>query len=230
MMSTGVTRVVSGDPMLYGAFQTVADAVDASKEGDTVVVMPGTYSGEVEITLPNISILGMDAAGEFAQKTVLTSSGDATISYNMDGPGLIAGITVSQSSAGCGLLIAKGNPDVQNCEFSSKGSAPCIVVMGELAKPTVKFNLIQSCLGGGVVFCNKAEGVFEENKVCYNHKAGLNIATKANPVVRRNHIFSGHAGGVLIFDGGLGQLKENEIYGELCCCKFNQQRFSPHPP
>jgi pectin methylesterase-like acyl-CoA thioesterase len=43
------------------AYSTIADALSAASNGDTIVVAPGTYAGGLEIT-KSVSLLGAGAA------------------------------------------------------------------------------------------------------------------------------------------------------------------------
>ena len=44
-------------------------------------------------------------------------------------------------------------------------------------------------------------------------RSRLHSRTSSNPVIRRNKIFGGKNGGVLIYNSGEGLLEENDIYG-----------------
>jgi len=63
--------------------QSIQAAVDAARAGDTVLVMPGTYQGSVQVTRPDVTIRGEDA-----DRTVLTPAAQPSSATCADQPGV----------------------------------------------------------------------------------------------------------------------------------------------
>lgn len=45
--------------------------------------------------------------------------------------------------------------------------------------------------------------------------SGVQIRTGSNPIIKGNKIWGGQNGGVLVYNGGLGLLEQNEIFGKF---------------
>ncbi|KOB71119.1 F-box only protein 11, partial [Operophtera brumata] len=85
--------------------------------------------------------------------------------------------------------------------------------------PIVRHNKIHHGQHGGIYVHEKGQGLIEENEVYANTLAGVwittgstPIRTGSNPVIRGNKIWGGQNGGVLVYNGGLGLLEQNEIF------------------
>uniref|UniRef100_A0A673MAZ1 DNA mismatch repair protein Msh2-like n=1 Tax=Sinocyclocheilus rhinocerous TaxID=307959 RepID=A0A673MAZ1_9TELE len=76
--------------------------------------------------------------------------------------------------------------------------------------PIVRHNKIHD--GQHVYFYDNGHGVLEDNDI-YNHMySGVQIRTGSNPKIRRNKIWGGQNGGILVYNSGLGFIEDNEIF------------------
>ena len=57
---------------------------------------------------------------------------------------------------------------------------------------------IHQAKGVGVLVCDHARGLIEDNDICANARAGVAILSGGNPTVRLNKIHDGKDSGVLI--------------------------------
>ncbi|KAL3874906.1 hypothetical protein ACJMK2_037858 [Sinanodonta woodiana] len=100
------------------------------------------------------------------------------------------------------------------------------------SNPIVRHNKIHHGQHGGIYVHEKGQGLIEENEVYSNTLAGVWITTGSTPVLRRNRIHSGKQvrktgsnplirknkiwggqnGGILVYNGGLGMIENNEIF------------------
>ncbi|EPY80327.1 f-box only protein 11 isoform 3 [Camelus ferus] len=88
------------------------------------------------------------------------------------------------------------------------------------ANPTVVRCEIHHGQTGGIYVHEKGRGQFIENKIYANNFAGVwitsnsdpTIRTGSNPKIRRNKIWGGQNGGILVYNSGLGCIEDNEIF------------------
>uniref|UniRef100_A0A671YV72 F-box domain-containing protein n=1 Tax=Sparus aurata TaxID=8175 RepID=A0A671YV72_SPAAU len=88
------------------------------------------------------------------------------------------------------------------------------------ANPTVVRCEIHHGQTGGIYVHEKGRGQFIENKIYANNFAGVwitsnsdpTIRTGSNPKIRRNKIWGGQNGGILVYNSGLGFIEDNEIF------------------
>ena len=74
---------------------------------------------------------------------------------------------------------------------------------------------VHKAKGVGVLICDHARGLIEDNDICENARAGVAILSGGNPVVRLNRIHDGKDSGVLVSEKGRGRIEENDIFSNL---------------
>ena len=129
-------------------FDNIQDAINASSDGDAILVMPGTYTsnGNSVITLPNhgISIIGSGGAA-----TTIVDGQDARRGLIGNGGGdngtVIEGLTFQHGRAdnGGGLYLFDCDPTIRNCII-------------------LENNATQD---GGGIFCRRSDPVIENSTI-----------------------------------------------------------------
>jgi len=182
-----------------------------------VAVAPGTYHERLEVDKP-IDIIG---AGDV---------GDATI-IGVDGPVIqvasgrvacrIAKLTIVQRVVSEGVPMSGavrveggGVMVLEECAIASE-SGHCVVIKGADSCGYVLHNKVHDARGVGVLVCDHARGLVEDNDISGNSRAGVAILSSGNPVVRGNRIHDGKDSGVLVSEKGRGRIEENEIFANL---------------
>ena len=66
--------------------------------------------------------------------------------------------------------------------------------------------------GVGILVCDNAKGVIEDNTIACNGRAGIAILSGGDPVVRQNKIHNGLDSGVLVSEKGKGRIENNDIF------------------
>ena len=81
--------------------------------------------------------------------------------------------------------------------------------------PPLTPSQVHQAKGVGVLVCDHARGLIEDNDISGNARAGVAILSGGNPVVRVNRIHDGKDSGVLVSEKGRGRIEENEIFANL---------------
>jgi len=103
---------------------------------------------------------------------------------------------------------------LEECTIISS-SGHCIVVKGADSCGYILHNEVHQAKGVGVLVCDHARGLIEDNDIYANARAGVAILSGGNPVVRANRIHHGKDSGVLVSERGRGRIEENDIFGNL---------------
>ncbi len=189
-------------------YPTIQAAIQASADGDTVLVSPGTYFENIDflgkaivvrsVAGPSITIIDANRAGRVATfdsgEPVTATLTGFTLRNGLSGGG--AGIVIE---GGASATIA-GNVLTQN-EACGAGSA--IAILGPTA-PLIVGNLITNNPGTPGFPCSGGQG------------GGIYIAGSSNAqilhnVVSNNHFFAG--GGIALLNAGTPLIFGNEIVG-----------------
>lgn len=124
----------------HGPKRTIQAAIDASSDGDTIFVLPGTYFGTIDLDGKAITVIGTGGAA----LTILDANGagPAVVCNSFEGPDtVIEGLTIRDgftTGSGAGMLIALASPTITGCVFESNearvngGAISCT-----LASPTI---------------------------------------------------------------------------------------------
>ena len=80
-------------------------------------------------------------------------------------------------------------------------SGHCVVVKGADSCGYILHNHVHDAKGVGVLVCDHARGLVEDNDISTNARAGVAILSGGNPIVRNNKIHDGKDSGVLISEG-----------------------------
>jgi parallel beta-helix repeat protein len=71
---------------------------------------------------------------------------------------------------------------------------------------------VQTCALPIFLAYGSAKGKIIENDIYENNLAGIELSSKANPLIARNKIRNGGQNGVLVHSDGLGNFEQNDIY------------------
>lgn len=205
------------DPSTPGCFASIGAALACAKPHDTIAVAPGTYNERLDIDKP-VDIVG---AGEI---------GDVVVA-GVDGPVIqvsggrvacrVARLRITQKSATEGVPMSGavrveggGVLVLEECAVASS-SGHCVVIKGADSCGYILHNEIHDAKGVGVLVCDHARGLIEDNDISSNARAGVAILSGGNPTVRGNKIHHGKDSGVLVSEKGRGRIEENEIFANL---------------
>ena len=185
--------------------------IDSAADGDTVLVMAGTYVENINFEGKNIlvsSLFIINNDSSFIELTII--DGDEITSVvifdsNEDSSSILNGFTIR---GGLGYLA---DPDGDGDSYSYGGGVYC-----EFSSPTLSNLIIKENAspdgGGGGIFCYDADPIITNSTVIQNSSnsvgGGLYCKAGSNPIFN-NVIFDGnwasHGGGAYLRDNSIGE-------------------------
>ncbi len=212
--ASGATRYVddsvasSGGGTSWGtAFKTIQKGIDASSEGDTVIVAEGTYFENVQLNGKNIILQSTDPKDPAVVANTVIDGGDADSVVAFSGTEteacVLSGFTIRNGNATSGGGIHGGAyPDFTHATIENNtitgnsaeyGGGMCYC-HGTIQDNTITSNSAE--YGGGVSYCH---GTIENNAIMGNSAASRGGGlSSCHGTIRNNRITNNSAGG----DGG----------------------------
>lgn len=213
----GRTLVVGPDGA--GMYLTISSAVADARDGDRILVRPGTYRESVLVSR-SIEIIG---DGDSASVVVLSGAGPcfhlngsakALRNLTLHGGGFLD-YWIPATRREAALVVSEGSPVVEDLLVRESHG---IVVEGDDASPTVRRNVLLKGHGVGIWARWGAKGTIEENDIAGNELAGIMLAGEGtNPLVRANRIHDGAENydgyGIYVCAGAAGTVDGNTVFG-----------------
>ena len=174
---------------------TIQAGIDASVDGDIVIVQPGTYAENINFNGKNIELT---SAGGASSTIIQSSSGDAVITGSTDSSAALIGFTIS--SPGTGINSGPGGSTrfedliIQNC-----GNRGVYLnnYIGTIKNVQIKNNSADFN-GGGVHVNSNSDVVFRD------------------VIVSNNTSTAGSGGGGLWIENSVVLFQNTLIYGNSC--------------
>ena len=205
------------DPKTPGCFVSIAAAIACARSHETVLVAAGTYYERLEID-KSIDLVG---AGEVGDVTLIGSDGPVIQVSSPRVACRVAKLRIEQRTATEGVPMSgavrvEGGAALalEECTVVSS-SGHCVVVKGADSCGYILHNHVHDAKGVGVLVCDHARGLVEDNDISTNARAGVAILSGGNPIVRNNKIHDGKDSGVLISERGRGRIEANDIFANL---------------
>ena len=197
-----------------GVYPTISAALAKARPFETILVEPGSYRERLRLEKP-VEIVGLGPVGAAA----LIGVDGPTIEVATRVSCRIAGLRIEQRAHGevgamSGAVLIKGGATVivEECLVTSE-TGHCVVMQGVDSCGYVLHNEIHRGKGVGVLVCDSAKGVVEDNCISCNGRAGVAILSGGDPLVCMNKIYDGMDSGVLISERGRGRVEDNDIFG-----------------
>ncbi|MCX6246254.1 MAG: T9SS type A sorting domain-containing protein [Bacteroidetes bacterium] len=197
-----------------GDYPKIQQAINASVNGDTIVVAPGTYFENINFRGRNVlltSLFYLDRDTSYITSTIINGSTPADpdtascVIFNSgeDSTAILQGFTLM---GGLGTQWV----DIHGAGIFREGGGVII----ELSSPTVRFNIIRNNqaintqnmngAGGGGIRIGDGNPVIEDNIITGNQgQYGPGIVLNYTGCRIRNNIIAGNSGG-LTYNGGSG--------------------------
>jgi PPM family protein phosphatase len=156
-------------------FPSIGDAMEKAAAGDTILVEPGTYRGNLKLH-EGLHVLGRQAVIH-AEGTVVTADGIKT--------GRFAGFAIRGDAPEIGISIMNSDLEISAVEITGMQKAG--VVIGGSSTGTLRGSRIIANAGPGVVVRDTARPVIHQNTIAGN-RVGVHIRDTAVPVLTGNFI------------------------------------------
>lgn len=176
----GVAGAHGGTLAVPGTYSTIQSAIDASSNGDTILVAPGQYTQNLNFESKSIAV--RSTAGPAT--TIISVNGGTAVQMGPNSE--LTGFTVTGASAAFGAGIAvsgngaliKGNIFQGNAETAGGYGA---AIGGNVSSPTIVGNIFRNntadgqFLSGVVCFVNDSSPVIENNVFVNNPTRAINL-------------------------------------------------------
>jgi len=229
--ATSVTATIISIPDDY---PTIQQGIDASSDGDTVVVQPGTYVENINFNGRNIvlgSLFLISGDTSYISSTIIdgNQSGRVIIFENgEDSTGVITGFTIRNGSGGiyCGNNSSPTitNNIISGNSFDGGGGGLWL----QNSNPTISNNIISgntagSNGSGGGIGCRNSNPTISKNIISgntvtnYNGAGGGIYLDNSHPAIINNTITgntsNGDAGGIACYGGSIPLITNTICWG-----------------
>ena len=132
-------------------FASIQDQIDAASDGDTVLIQPGTYTGNINFKGKNIvvgSLYLTTGDASYIQQTIIDANKNGSVVKfeNDEGPeAVLAGVTLTNGSAyqGGGIYVNGASPTLRD-----------LVITGNQVLSCTEGPLTVTAAGGGIYLSN----------------------------------------------------------------------------
>ncbi len=214
-------------------YPTIQQGINASFNGDTVRVAPGTYVENIDFSGKNIVVGSWfldDGDPSYISSTIIdggASGSVVTFENGEDNTAVITGFTIQNglASRGGGITCSGGSsPEISNNTISGNsatqygGGIYC-----DHSSPTISDNTISgnsaTTYGGGGIYCHwNSSPTISDNTISGNtadHGGGIYYGGNSNPTISNNTISgntaSFHGGGIYCWEHTSPTISNNTI-------------------
>ncbi len=224
-------------------YPTIQEGIDASIDGDTVLVQPGTYVENIncnghKVVLASLLLTTGDTS--HVSSTIIDGNSSdrvITLENGEDSTTVICGFTIKNGFAlsGSGIYCGdnssptiRDNRITENSADANGGGIYCFRSSPIIIRNTIRENSAGGLYGlGGGVYCNESDPPIQDNKITDNYGSGI-CCEDANPLIRNNLISDNLGNGIICRSGSFAIISGNIISGNtafgpgsygggLCC-------------
>ena len=193
---------------------TIQAAIDAAKDGDTVLVAPGTYVENVNFKGKAITVTSSGGA----DATIIDGNQAGTVAtFNTgeDRTTVLSGFTLRNGKAGNGgaIVISNTSPSILNNRITANTASEGAGIYLYSGSAIIQHNVIthnySDSYGGGIDICGAASAQIIDNVITDNSSSydggGISIQAAATATISGNvirHNAAGNGGGGIWISGG----------------------------
>ncbi|UCE65293.1 MAG: right-handed parallel beta-helix repeat-containing protein [Candidatus Zixiibacteriota bacterium] len=221
---------------------TIQQGIDASVDGDTVLVQPGTYYENINFNGHNIvlgSLFLTTGDTSYIEQTAIDGDSAApAVSFEMgeNRLAILKGFTITDGYSLCGggiICQYNSNPAIISNIISGNsayngGGIYCFQSEPSILDNIVRNNTAQGTYGlGGGIYCNESNSEIANNMIIENIGSGITCESAA-PSINNNIISDNQSNGIVCKTGSSPVITNNTInnnsalgasaYGGGICC------------
>eukprot|EP01063_Lacrimia_lanifica_P015829 TRINITY_DN22490_c0_g1_i1.p1 TRINITY_DN22490_c0_g1~~TRINITY_DN22490_c0_g1_i1.p1 ORF type:complete len:460 (+),score=158.59 TRINITY_DN22490_c0_g1_i1:75-1454(+) len=190
-------------------YRSVHEALSVAKDGDRIVVYPGTYFESIRVA-KDVEVCGV---GPTDKIVLVSTDGTPTASFVGSCRGRLVGISLREMSrfGVCTLEVSGSSCAViEGCDMTTRQEANAVNVteQGEL---TLRGCYIHGAKGSAVMLRDNASAVIEDNKLVNIGCCGVQARHNATYTLQGNTISSAAFGGVEANENSRGTIGNNTI-------------------
>lgn len=203
----GRTLVVGADGA--GVYPTIGSAVAEARDGDRILIRPGTYRESVTIDR------SLEIVGDGDVRAIVVLSDDAPCFVLNGTTGRLACLTLRAAGptypVDWGSVLVSGGSVVLDGLILAESQG---IWVEEGASLTIRNSLIRDCRGLGIYVRDGASATIEDNEILGGGANGIWVSgLGTGPVIRRNKIHNNRDGGIYVADRETGTIEDNEVFG-----------------
>jgi outer membrane protein assembly factor BamB len=228
------------DLLVPSQFSTIQAAIDAAVTGDSVIIAPGTYTGDgnrnISISGKTITVRGTDPNNPAIVSSTVIDCNAAARGFTLDSSSILDGLTITDGNSfqGAGIYVSSPySPVIHNCVITNNSSLASGCGICSFGGPTIIGCTIthnySAAFGGGIHSIGSIGDDFEltttiidcniSNNSAANRGGAIYIATYGLVVVDKCRIInnsSATGGGIYITLGTL------DIYNSIVAANSSQ--------
>lgn len=189
-----------------GNYQTISKALEAAKQGDTLLVRSGVYRESISLKA------GVKVIGENKETTRIEYDGDSStiVAHSIDNT-CLKNLTIAYTGkAKCRpLSLVSAHVSIENCIIAGGVLSGIDASGGSL---TVRQSTIQGNKRNGIRIHHGAKGTFTENMIHQNGICGIEVGIGTESVMEGNIISGNNRSGIHILGRCQTRIAENLIY------------------
>ena len=190
-----------------GQYSTIQEGINASSNGDTVLVQPGTYYENINFNGHNILLCSMFLPTNdttYTSSTIIDgSNSSSTVKFagGEDSTAIICGFTIQHgyNDYGGGIRCIVSSPAIKNNIIRRNRSFGGGGIYCDRSNPLIVNNVIYedtANYGGGIFCYDSSSPLIDNNTIKYNYSDGLNYGsgagiccmTNSHPTISKNKI------------------------------------------
>lgn len=218
-------------------YTSIQSAIDASVDGDTIFVLPGTYKENINFNGKEIIVCSTEPDNPDIVETTIIDGGNkgtvVTLNSSETSSSVLDGFTITNGDAGTsnggGILIANtSNPVIKNCIINNNtaqyGAGICV---SDQSQPVIENNIFTSNSAESrreaAIYAIKKSSVTINDNIFKDHTEGNGVihigstsTDESSAVISNNTITNNGArqnGAILIYDESEAVITGNNISG-----------------
>ncbi|MBN1787426.1 MAG: right-handed parallel beta-helix repeat-containing protein [Sedimentisphaerales bacterium] len=192
---------LAAELLVPSQYSTIQSAVNASSNGDTIKVSPGTYYEAVDLGSKSVNLISTDPNDWDTVEATVIDANQIAMGVRTTGSGTIAiikGFTVKNASS-WGIYCSIGSkPAISRCIIKENG----VGVYGMLAGPSILENKILNNTSNGIMVTGGTAKEIKNNLIQGNGSSGIQLtAPGVNTIVRNNTVVNNAVAGIKVTSG-----------------------------